>query len=150
MDPHEEYTEFNRRMIAAVKAATAEVVESGRATLTQEFEEGPGDYLMLRPTNPMACEVMILIDGYPTVAFDGATDEMFGDDDERIECLVEDIADAIAGRFVWGHRQEKNLWGLFGSTTILYGDFLGHPERSFTRGGLEPRGAVEHHTFEPY
>lgn len=150
MNPDEEYMEFNRRIVAAVEAATAEVVEAGRATLTREFDEGPGDYLMLRPTNRKACEVTILIDGYPTVSFDGATCEMFGDDDERIECLIEYIAEAIAGRFVWGRRQEKILWGLFGSTTILYGDFLGIPDSEFTRGGGEPPGAVEHHTFEPY
>jgi hypothetical protein len=94
---------------------------------------------------------MILLDWYPTVSYDEATDEMFGEDDERLECLKEDLADVIAGRFVWGYRQSKVLWGLLGSVTIQYGDFPGrHPARSFTRVGANPRGAVEHHTFEPY
>ncbi|MGH2958651.1 MAG: hypothetical protein ACRDKE_03540 [Solirubrobacterales bacterium] len=153
MNGLEEERAFDERMAAAVEAATAALVADGRATLTREYEEGPGEFMTLRPTNPRACEVEILLDGYPTVVFGGATDEMFGDDDERIEHLLEDLADVIAGRFVWGCRQEKVLWGLMGTVTIQYGEFLeldGGVRRSFTRGGGEPEGLVEHHTFEPY
>lgn len=139
---------FNDRIVAAVEEATDAVVADGRATLTHEFDPGPGDYLMLKPAALGACEVMILLDWYPTVSFDNATDEMFGADEQRLTCLKEDLADVIAGRFVWGYRQSKVLWGLLGSITIQYGEFLGR--RSFTRGGANPRGAVEHHTFEPY
>lgn len=149
MNRPEEESAFTRRLVREVKNATADVVADGRATLTEEFAEGPGEYLALRPTNPKACEVEILLDGYPTVSYDAATTEMFGDDDERIASLLEDIADVIAGRFVWGYRQEK-LRGPFKPTTILYGEFLGRETGSFTRGGAEPDGLVEHHTFEPY
>jgi hypothetical protein len=134
-----------QRLVAEVKKATASVIADGHATLTEEFAEGPGDFLTLRPTNPNACEVEIILDGYPTVAYGEATDEMFGDENERIECLLADIADVIAGRFAWGYRQEKALRG---TVTIQYGEFLGR--RSFTRGGSEPDGLVEHHAFEPY
>ena len=147
----EKQADFLARVGATVETAAAEVVADKRATLTQEWVNGPGDVLLLTPANPKACPVMVLLDDYPTVVYDGATDEMFGRVDDRLECLAADIADVIAGRFYWGYRKQKMPWSWVGSSTVMYGEFPGRtPTRRFTRVGDNPDGVVERHDFEPY
>lgn len=142
---------FVARVIATVETAAAEVIADERATLTQEWVNGPGDVLLLQPSNPKACPVMVLLDDYPTVVYDEATDEMFGRDNDRLECLAADIADVFAGRFFWGYRKQRMPWSWVGSSTVMYAEFPGRkPKRRFTRVGANPDGAVERHTFEPY
>ncbi len=147
-DPTLDDPEWPDRIEALVRQVCAEVIDNGRATVTREILAGPGDCLSVIPTNPDACEVFVVLD-YPTVSYDSATDEMFGDASERLECLRMDLEDVLAGRFEWSHRQSgRSLW----SVTVLHGEFYrdGVLRRSFSRSGAEPRKAVARHTFAPY
>lgn len=144
---------FADEVLRVVREEAADVVGDGSGQL-EEGHDGGGTFIRLVPTNPAACALTVYPD-YPTLCLgpEQHTTEMFGPEETRLRELRQLVRAVIAGRYEWRHRQvtRRILFIRLGPYTQLVGTF--HTDDGpwvFTRQGAEPRGAVEHRTYEPY
>lgn len=144
--------DFAEAVLRVSRAAAAEVVADGSARL-EEGQDLGGEYARLVPLNPRACEIKIYPD-YPTLCMgpEQHCTEMFGSEEQRLRELPQLIRAVISGRYEWRHRQVRGRFLIFTYRhTQLVGTFLtAEVPWVFTRQGVEPEGAVQHKTYEPY
>ena len=140
---------FATDVFRVVQEAAWLALSEGRATIEQAEDDEGSPFLVLRPTNPLACELRVYAD-YPTLCMgsERLCTEMFGPEEKRLQELSRLARALIAGKYEWEHRQSRFLWKRF---TQLRGTF--HTENgpwTFTWQGAEPPAAAQRRTYEPY